>query len=82
MARCVPSTGLAICLALVASGCMTPKDRAIERAMNEYGCSKQGVSARFISRTMIGSVYRVQACGRIVTYVCDSRGCLRESDDR
>lgn len=53
--------------------------------MREYDCVISEDRVRWISSGPRGyDIYRVNACGRLVTYACNeaSEDCIKESDDR
>jgi len=67
------------------AGCTSGAQLARERAMREYDCVISEDRVRWVSSGPNGyEIYRVSACGRIVTYACNemSESCIKESDDR
>lgn len=65
--------------------CTSGAQLARQRAMREYDCVISENRVRWISSGPNGyESYRVDACGRTVTYACNeiTETCVKESDDR
>lgn len=67
------------------SGCTSGAELARQRASREYDCVISENRVRWISSGPDGyEIYKVNACGRVVTYACKelTESCIKESDDR
>gem|GEM_PF-3302991 len=64
---------------------LTGADLARARAAREYDCPPKRIHIKWLSQGPNEyEIYKVAACGTIVTYACntDKEACVKESDDR
>lgn len=74
-----------VLIALAGCHSLTGLQLAKDRASREYNCPAESVRAKWLSQAGDDyDIYKVSACGTIVTYACseNKESCIKESDDR
>jgi hypothetical protein len=67
-------------LACLAAGCVEPKEHAIDRASREFDCAKEEVRSKFLGYSPNNAeIWKIGACGNVVTYFCTANGCVTET---
>lgn len=64
---------------------LTGADLARARAAREYECPPKRIKVKWLADGPKDyEIYKVAACGTVVTYACDAEheSCIKESDDR